>query len=370
MKVNGKDFTTIWLAEDGKSVGIIDQTCLPHEFRIKNLRTFEDALFAIDNMLVRGAPLIGVTAAFAMYLAAMDAENENDPVQYLMLTSERLKKSRPTAVDLFKAVDYILDVLKENQSFPDIKKLLLDTAQTLRSESVNQCKFIGQHGLALITEMAEKKKGKAVNILTHCNAGWLATVDYGTALAPVYLAFEKGIPLHIWVDETRPRNQGAGLTAWELLNHGVRHTIIADNAGGHLMQHGMVDMVIVGTDRTTRRGDVANKIGTYLKALAASDNQVPFYVAAPFSSIDFSICDGLTEIRIEQRSEDEIKYVSGLSEGKIRRVLISPGQSPASNYGFDVTPARLISGFITERGICPATEKGLTEMFSDMMKIR
>lgn len=370
MKVNGKNYTSIWLEKDGTSVCVIDQTCLPHKFRITGLSNFESALAAINTMVVRGAPLIGVTAAFALYLASLYHEDPLKQTEDIQTAAGKLKNSRPTAIDLFKAVDRILNVIENDLSVYERTQIILETALTIRQESIDQCRQIGLNGLELIRNLSIKKRGGTVNILTHCNAGWLATVDYGTALAPVYLAFENGISLHIWVDETRPRNQGAGLTAWELLNHGIPHTLVADNTGGHLMQHGLVDLVIVGTDRTTRRGDVANKIGTYLKALSAGDNRVPFYVAAPTSSIDFSITDGLAEIPIEQRNEDEVKYISGLSGGKITKVLIAPEKSHAANYGFDVTPARLITGLITERGICEASEKGLLALFPEMISIR
>lgn len=366
MKVGNKYFTTIWVNDkNNRIIQVIDQGKLPHKFIIQDLKTFQDAVDAINNMTVRGAPLIGVTAAYAMYLAALESEKSRDFDTRIREAADALINTRPTAVDLFKAVD---KQLKTINTQPTISGKILSTFETagrIRLEAIEISKNIGKNGLGIIEELSTRKNGAAVNILTHCNAGWLATVDYGTATAPIYMAFDKGIKLHVWVDETRPRNQGASLTAWELLNHGIPHTVITDNAGGHLMQHGMVDIVIVGTDRTTRRGDVANKIGTYLKALAAKDNNIPFYVAAPSSSIDFSIKNGLTEIIIEQRNENEVKYIQGLHQGEIKKVLLTPEDSPAANYGFDVTPSHLITSLITEKGVCEANEEGILGLYPE-----
>ncbi|MFH1663445.1 MAG: S-methyl-5-thioribose-1-phosphate isomerase, partial [archaeon] len=301
--------------------------------------------------------------AFGMYLSALNAKNEKE----IELAAEKLIASRPTAVDLEWAVKKQLKEMKKGSSPEEKTRIALNTAKKIADDSAEQCKKIGEHGAKLIKEISEKKNGETVNILTHCNAGWLACVDFGTATAPIYNAFDSGIKVHVWVDETRPRNQGAGLTAWELLNHGVPHTIIVDNAGGHLMQHKKVDLCIVGTDRTTSSGDVANKIGTYLKALAAKDNNIPFYVAVPSPSIDWEIDEG-KDIPIEERDADEIKFISGLSEGKIRKVLLTPKNSPAKNYAFDVTPSRLVTGLITERGICKADKKSLLELFPEHSK--
>lgn len=357
MKIDGKHFRTIWLHPDDQAcVQVIDQRRLPHQLVIEDLRTVADAARAIREMHVRGAPLIGATAAYGVYLACL-AETE------LEAAGQLLKATRPTAVDLAWAVDRQLALLLPLSNPQDRIATALREAQSICELSVDACYQIGQHGLAIIQEQSKRKNGEIVNILTHCNAGWLACVDHGTATAPIYAAHDLGIPVHVWVDETRPRNQGARLTAWELQQHGVPHTIITDNTGGHLMQHGMVDMAIVGSDRTTRCGDVANKIGTYLKALAAKDNQVPFYVALPSSSIDWTIADGLRDIPIEQRDETEVKYIQGQVDGVIKTVLLSPAESPAANYGFDVTPARLVDALITERGICAASETGLTKLF-------
>jgi len=335
MKINEQHYHTIWLhPENQEIIQIIDQRSLPHKLSIENLSNVEEVAKAIQEMHVRGAPLIGVTAAL-------------------------IKATRPTAVNLAWAVDQQLALIKEEPVSP---KLFLEKAQLLKQESVDRCHQIGTYGLTLIQEIYNKKQD-TVNVLTHCNAGWLACIDYGTATAPIYAAHDAGIPVHVWVDETRPRNQGARITAFELQEHGVAHTVITDNAGGHLMQHGEVDLVLVGTDRTTRTGDVCNKIGTYLKALAAKDNDVPFYVGTPSSSIDFSLSDGLKEIPIELRSEQEVKYIQGKHEGTIKEVLLTPGESPAANYAFDVTPARLVTGLITELGICEASAQGLSHLF-------
>ena len=366
MKIKGTHYETIWEKEKDQAViQILDQRFLPFELKIADLRHPEDYAFAIREMQVRGAPLIGVTAAYGMYAATLDAAFKKDRDKYLKDTANKLKNTRPTAVDLFFAVDLCLNEILKKEPIQDRIETALTTARKLKKDSIDACRHIGIHGLELIRQLLTEKKGDPVNILTHCNAGWLACIDYGTATAPVYMAFDKGIPVHVWVDETRPRSQGARLTAYELGEHGVPHTVIADNTGGHLMQHGEVDMVIVGTDRTTRAGDVANKIGTYLKALAARDNQVPFYVALPSSSIDWSIKNGIRDIRIETRSEKEVTHMEGWDGSKITEIRITPINSKAVNYGFDVTPASLITGLITERGICRASEDGLASLFPE-----
>ncbi len=349
MKINNIPYRTIWPTSDGSAVEIIDQTRLPHEFVTQRLENMRDAEFAIREMQVRGAPLIGVTAAYGVALSMRHHASD----AALQATCDMLAKARPTAVNLRWAVERMRAVLS-----PLPVNLRADAAWQeagrIAEQDVQINQAIGQHGLQLIRAM-HQRKNTTINILTHCNAGWLATVDWGTALAPIYAAFEAGIALHVWVDETRPRNQGASLTAWELAQHGVPHTVIVDNAGGHLMQHGQVDMVIVGCDRVTATGDVCNKIGTYLKALAAFDNGVPFYVAMPTPTLDFSLQDGVREIPIEERAPDEVTHLSGLcDDGQIRRVQLTPKGSPAANYGFDVTPARLVTGLITERGLVAA----------------
>ncbi len=366
MKIQGKPYHTIWISPDNDQViQIIDQRYLPHKLVIENLATSRQVATAIRDMHLRGAPLIGAAAAYGMYLACLEAPNNFLFDDYIQKTAIILKKSRPTAVDLQWAVDQQMYIISKTET-PDLKiKAALEQAHSIKQVSIDGCRKIGEHGLTIIEKIAAQKSGEPVHILTHCNAGWLACVDYGTATAPIYLAHDKGIPVHVWVDETRPRNQGARLTAFELLQHGVPHTVITDNVGGHLMQHGMVDMVLVGTDRTTRTGDVANKIGTYLKALAAKDNHIPFYVGLPSSTIDWSIRDGLTEIPIEERSADEVKYIAGLHQKEMKKVLLTPKKSPAANYAFDVTPARLVTGLITERGICKANETSILELFPE-----
>jgi methylthioribose-1-phosphate isomerase len=354
MKVNGQPCRTIRPAADGRAVEIIDQTKLPHALVTVRLENLQDAERAIRDMQVRGAPLIGVTAAYGIALAlrhsASDAAIEN--------ACSVLLATRPTAVNLRWGIERMRAHL-----LPLPEDVRADAAWAeaacIADEDVEINAAIGRHGAGLIHEIHQRKRSP-VNILTHCNAGWLATVDWGTALAPVYAAFDAGVPLHVWVDETRPRNQGASLTAWELGQHGVPHTLIVDNAGGHLMQHGQVDMVIVGTDRVTATGDVCNKIGTYLKALAAHDNGVPFYVALPTPTIDWRLQDGVREIPIEQRAADEVTHISGRDErGEVRRVQLSPEGTRAANYGFDVTPARLVTGLITERGVVAANQKAI-----------
>ncbi len=347
MLIDGINYRTIWEAEDGEAVEIIDQTRLPHAFEIVRLETLLQMAEAIRGMQVRGAPLIGAAAAWGMVLA-MRADADD---AHLEAAADTLCATRPTAVNLRWAVERMLVLLRPlapSQRLAAARGL----AETLCEEDVAINWHIGHHGHALLRQWHETHR-RPINILTHCNAGWLATVDWGTALAPVYAAFEAGIPLHVWVDETRPRNQGASLTAWELGRHGVPHTVIADNAGGHLMQHGQVDAVIVGADRVTRRGDVCNKIGTYLKALAAHDNGVPFYAAVPSPTIDWEMADGLSEIPIEERDGDEVRWIGGrLQDGRLARVEILPSGTPVANPAFDVTPARLVTGIITERGVC------------------
>ncbi len=362
MRVQGEPTRTIWPVEDGAAVEIIDQTLLPHVFETRRLGSLEEAAEAIRSMRVRGAPLIGVTAAYGLCLALR--EDASDAA--LAAASDALLATRPTAVNLRWALDEMRAAVG---ALPAEKRAAaaLRRAAQLADEDVEICRSIGEHGLGLLQELAASKPaGSPLQILTHCNAGWLATVDWGTALAPIYRGHDAGLGLHVWVDETRPRNQGASLTAWELGQHGVPHTVIADNTGGHLMQMGRVDAVITGTDRTTATGDVCNKIGTYLKALAARDNGVPFFVALPYSTIDWSLRDGVAEIPIEERSADELRRLSGRAEdGRLLSVAILPESSPALNYGFDVTPARLVTRLITERGVCPASEEGLLELYPE-----
>ncbi len=360
MNVNGRPVCSI--TEASGNIKIIDQRLLPHEFKLVGIESFDMMIAAISEMWLRGAPLIGVAAAYGMYLAAREATRDEDCTVCLQRAARRLIATRPTAVNLAFAVHEQIAAAAAARGRDEAASLLLEGARRILENEVQMASLIGDHGLKIIMEAARAKNGR-LNILTHCNAGWLATVDWGTALAPVYKASRAGIDLHVWVDETRPRNQGAKLTAWELAGEDIPHTIIPDNAGGHLMQHGMVDLVIVGCDRATAGGDIANKIGTYLKALAARDNNVPFYAALPSSTIDFSIKNGIAEIEIEQRDADEVKYMDGSCDGIIRRVLVAPQNSPAANYGFDVTPARLVTGIITERGTCPATAEGLSGLF-------
>jgi methylthioribose-1-phosphate isomerase len=367
MLINHKHYRTIWLKEnDDQMIQIIDQRHLPHRFVIEDLTSTNDVICAIRDMHVRGAGLIGATAGFGMYLAVLEASTSTSFDNYLLQVAKSISETRPTAVNLEWAVNRQLSEINKVHTYIEKIEIARKTAIEIANEDAAFCKNIGLHGVKLIEEISFRKKGATVNILTHCNAGWLAFVDYGSATSPIYEAFERGIKIHVWVDETRPRNQGASLTAWELLNHGVPHTIVADNTGGHLMQHGMVDMVITGADRVTREGDAANKIGTYLKALAAKDNSVPFYVALPSSTIDWKIRDGIKEIPIEQRNSDEVKYITGLHKGELISVLVTPESSTAANYGFDVTPSRLITGLITERGICPASEIGLLQLYREM----
>ena len=362
MKVDGKPYRTIWLGADGTTVQVIDQTLLPHQFVVRDLETMADAERAIRTMIVRGAPLIGAAAAYGMALAmAADASDEALARAYTVLL-----ESRPTAVNLRWALDdlrALLAPLPANRR----REAAYRRAAEICDEDVEICRRIGENGLGLIHRL--KPRGDRINALTHCNAGWLATVDWGTALAPIYQAHNAGIPIHVWVDETRPRNQGASLTAWELGKHGVPHTVIADNAGGHLMQHGQVDFVITGTDRTTRQGDVCNKIGTYLKALAAHDNGVPFYVGLPYPTIDWTIEDGVREIPIEERSAREVSHIAGrTAAGEMATVQLLPDGSPAANPAFDVTPARLVTALVTERGVCPASEAGLLSLYPEQSR--
>ena len=390
MKVGGQHFRTIWLkAEDERVVQLIDQRFLPHRFVIEEVGTVEQMATAIREMHVRGAGLIGASAGYGMYLAAVEGAGRAAVAgfhQHLANAAALLKVTRPTAVNLSWAVERQLKNIAEGKTAEEKVALALRTAKLIAEEDEEHCRMIGQHGLNLIRQIARKKAGKfatsadigrtrrgeanpssggPVNVLTHCNAGWLAFVDYGSATAPIYAAHDSGLPVHVWVAETRPRNQGSKLTAWELGEHGVPHTVIADSAGGHLMQCGEVDLVIVGTDRTTCTGDVANKIGTYLKALAAKDNNIPFYVALPSSSFDWTMRDGLQEIPIEERGAQEVKHVDGWLDGRQVEVRVTPERSPAANYGFDVTPRQLVTGLITERGVCEANEKSIRALFPE-----
>lgn len=369
MNVGGKHYRTIWLKEnDLHVVQIIEQRRLPHEFVIVDLTTVDEVAVAIKDMLVRGAGLIGATAGYGMYIATLHAPTTSREafLAYVEEAGKTLKATRPTAVNLEWAVDRQMLAIQRGETVEELIAFARQTAQQIADEDADYCRRIGEHGVALIEAIAARKSGEPVNVLTHCNAGWLAFVDYGSATAPIYAAYERGIPIHVWVDETRPRNQGARLTAWELGEHGVPHTVIADNVGGHLMQHGLVDLCIVGSDRTSYTGDVANKIGTYLKALAAKDNDVPFYVALPSSTFDWQMRDGVREIPIEQRDATEVKYMDGrTADGRIETVLLTPERSPAANYGFDVTPARLVTGLITERGVCAASEDGVLGLYPE-----
>jgi len=363
MNIGNTYYRTIWCDDPDQGVSIIDQTRLPFEFKIAQLNSSEDAFHAIRNMLVRGAPLVGATAAYGLALAMRDDPSDEN----LKQTNIRLMDARPTAVNLVWALERLqklLQPLSENKR----SAAAFTDAALICDEDVALCESMGNHGLDIIRSLAEKKPGETINILTHCNAGWLATVDWGTALAPIYKAHNVGIDVHVWVDETRPRNQGAFLSAYELGQAGVKHTVIVDNAGGHLMQHGLVDACFVGTDRTTRSGDVCNKIGTYLKALAAYENQIPFYVCAPSPSIDFTIDNGLTDIPIEQRSPTEVSHILGRTAADdITTVDILPVGSPARNDAFDVTPAKYITGLVTEKGIVAANKNAITTAFSERM---
>ena len=364
MKIDGIAYRSVWVdPEDGWSLRIFDQTRLPWSLDILRLVTCDQVATAIGSMQVRGAPLIGAVAAYGLALALrVDSSTEA-----MERDAEQLARTRPTAVNLRWAIERMLTRLR-NTAASERVRVAYDEAGRICDEDVAQNEAIGRHGLSLIEQAAARKTGavKPVNVLTHCNAGWIATVDWGTALAPIYMAHDKGIDVHVWVDETRPRNQGAALTAWELGRHGVAHTVIPDNAGGHLMQHGEVDLVIVGTDRVTRTGDVANKIGTYLKALAARDNGVPFWVALPSTTIDWAMRDGIREIEIEQRNALEVSHMTGRApNGDLATVQITPDGSAVANPAFDVTPSRLVSGLITERGCCDASETGLADLFPE-----
>ena len=366
MNVGGQHFRTIWLsADDERVVQLIDQRHLPHRFVIEDVATVEQMGTAIRDMHVRGAGLIGAAAGYGMYLAALEAAQAASFEEHLAMAAAKLKATRPTAVNLAWAVDRQWARIAAAQKPEEKIAAARAMAEEIAAKDAEHCRAIGKHGLELIREIAARKGGKPVNVLTHCNAGWLAFVDHGSATAPIYAAHDSGLPVHVWVDETRPRSQGAKLTAWELNEHGVPHTVIADNTGGHLMQRGDVDLVIVGTDRTTYTGDVANKIGTYLKALAAKDNGVPFYVALPSSSFDWKMRDGLAEIPIEERGSDEVIHADGWADGRQVEVRVTPEGSPAANYGFDVTPRRLVTGLITERGICAANEQSILGMFPE-----
>jgi methylthioribose-1-phosphate isomerase len=369
MKVGGRHFRTIWLKpEDERVVQLIDQRFLPYRLVIEEVRRVEEMSRAIREMHVRGAGLIGVSAGYGMYLAAVEAASRPAAAgfdEHMARAAKQLKATRPTAVNLSWAIERQLKSIRDGETAEKKVALALGTAGLIAKEDEEHCRMIGQHGLKLVREIAQKKIGKPVNVLTHCNAGWLAFVDYGSATAPIYAAHDAGLPIHVWVSETRPRNQGSKLTAWELGEHGVPHTVMADSAAGHLMQRGKVDLVIVGTDRTTHTGDVANKIGTYLKALAAKQNNVPFYVALPSTSFDWKMRDGLKEIPIEERGPEEIKHVDGWYDGQQIEVRIAPEESSAANYGFDVTPRDLVTGLITERGVCEANEKSICALFPE-----
>ncbi|MDA8138283.1 MAG: S-methyl-5-thioribose-1-phosphate isomerase [Desulfobacteraceae bacterium] len=361
MFVDGLQMRPIWLDQDGCTVHVIDQRQLPHHLEILTLTNVDEAIFAIREMVVRGAPLIGVTGAYGVLIASL---THADPESF-KAACQRIQQTRPTAVNLAWAVERMQTAVAAAQESETRSTLARHEASRIDEEEVARCRAIGEHGAQLIHDIRHAKGGGTVNILTHCNAGWLACVEWGTATAPIYVAHEQGVDLHVWVDETRPLNQGARLTAWELGKAGIKHTVIVDNAGGHLMQHGQVDMVIVGTDRTTYTGDVANKIGTYLKALAAKDNNIPFYVALPSSTFDWRLRDGIQEIPIEDRHPDEVRLVQGLSQNRATQVLVPPHQSPARNPAFDVTPARLVTGFITERGVCAASEEAILGLFPE-----
>jgi methylthioribose-1-phosphate isomerase len=370
MKIAGQHYRTIWRdPQHPEVVQVIDQRKLPFRFEIVDLTTAEEAAEAIRNMTVRGAGLIGATAGYGMMLSALRAPQESLDafMQHITADGEILVGARPTAVNLAWAVVRQLSAMRMANSVKDAIQYAEVTAQAIADEDAAYCQKIGEHGVELIEEIASRKApGEPVNILTHCNAGWLAFVDYGSATAPIYAAHDRGIPVHVWVDETRPRNQGARLTAWELAQHGVPHHVIADNVGGHLMQHGMVDLCIVGSDRTTYTGDVANKVGTYLKALAAYDNGVPFYAALPSSTFDWTMTDGVHQIPIEERGGEEVHTVEGQTAGgEITEVRILPSDSPVANYGFDVTPARLVTGLITERGICAANAESILALYPE-----
>jgi len=358
VNVHGQHYRTIWPKPgDERVIQLIDQRFLPHRFVIEEVRTVTEMAAAIREMHVRGAGLIGAAAGYGMYLATFESD--------FKAAAEQLKATRPTAVNLAWAIDRQLRNINAAKTTEERQRVAFQTAQQIADEDAEYCRRIGEHGRALIQKFSEQKGGAPVDILTHCNAGWLAFVDYGSATSPIYAAHDAGIPVHVWVDETRPRSQGSKLTAWELGEHGVPHTVIADNAGGHLMQRGKVDAVMVGSDRTTYTGDVANKIGTYLKALAAKDNGIPFYVALPSSSFDWKIRDGIREIPIEERAAEEVSHADGFHAGAHVEVRVAPENSPAANFGFDVTPRQLVTGLITERGICQANEQSILGLFPE-----
>ncbi|MGC9374900.1 MAG: S-methyl-5-thioribose-1-phosphate isomerase [Bacteroidales bacterium] len=362
MKIKNTHYHTLWVSKkDSQIIQVIDQRFLPFQFIIQDLKTAADVYQAIKEMWVRGAPLIGVTAAYGMYLGLIEVKNEKKSNQTIKALADTLKSARPTAVNLQYAVDLILNGIKSLNTLNEKIDKAFELANQLKEKEIENCRLIGTFGLPLIEKISQKKNGETVNILTHCNAGWLACIDYGTATAPIYMAHQKGLKIHVWVDETRPRNQGTRLTAYELAQEGVPHTVITDNTGGLLMQKRMVDMVIVGSDRTTANGDVANKIGTYLKALAAYDNQIPFYVALPLSTIDWKMDDG-KKIVIEERDADEIHFMEGWHENKITKVRITPEKSNAKNYGFDITPAKYVTALITEKGICKANKQDMEKL--------
>ncbi|MCA1757868.1 MAG: S-methyl-5-thioribose-1-phosphate isomerase [Bacteroidales bacterium] len=366
MLIDGKHYTTIMTEGDNPSeVMVIDQSMLPFEFRMVSLKSVEDVFAAISSMQVRGAPLIGVTAAYGLWLATLELTSLANDAAHIANAAKYLISSRPTAVNLEWAVKKQMEWLEGVDGRENLQAAALKGAGEIRRMEIENCRLIGVNGMPLIEEISKRKEGKRVNILTHCNAGWLACVDWGTATAPIYMAHDYGIDLHVWVDETRPRNQGSRLTAWELGKHGVPHTIITDNAGGYLMQKGQVDMVITGSDRTASNGDVANKTGTYLKALAARDNKIPFWVALPLSSIDLSVSNGLDGIGIEQRDSSEVTETEGWYNGEIINVRTAPLDSPVSNYGFDITPAALVTGLITEKGLCGANNKEIVNLFKE-----
>jgi len=366
MQVNGKNYHTIWVHPTNKTiVQVIDQRKIPFEFQLVDLKTPADTFEAIKNMTVRGAPLIGVTGAYGIYLGLINDIGKDWKAQ-LVLTADYLKSARPTAVNLAILIDELVNIVTNCKTREMAGELALQTAEKMKIREIGWSEAIGDFGCELIEAISKQKNGQPVHILTHCNAGWLACIDWGTATAPIYKAFHKGIPIHVWVDETRPRNQGARLTAWELSHEGVPHTVIPDNTGGHLMQNGLVDLCIVGSDRTTSTGDVANKIGTYLKALAAYDNNIPFYVALPSSSIDFTMKDGIREIPIEQRDGNEVSWMEGqFKNGQSGRIRIIPEITPVANYGFDVTPAKYVTALITERGICKANREDILNLFPE-----
>tara|TARA_B100000029_G_scaffold484983_1_gene537819 strand:+ start:1330 stop:2433 length:1104 start_codon:yes stop_codon:yes gene_type:complete len=366
MKVKDKHYRTIWQSNENKKVvKIIDQRLLPFEFKIISLKTYRDAIEAIYDMAVRGAPLIGGTAAWGMYLACLEAKQNKDCKKFILQASKELMLSRPTAVNLRWAIERINKAIRKTEDINEIIKIAEVEAKKICDEDVENCESIGKHGLELIRKIANKKSDGVVNILTHCNAGWLATIDRGTATAPIYAARDAGFDIHVWVDETRPRNQGAGLTSWEFIHENIPHTLIVDNAGGHLMQHGLIDLCIVGSDRTTRTGDVGNKIGTYLKALAAHDNNIPFYVALPDSTIDWEIRDGIKEIPIEERDTKEVSHINGVVGNKVESIKITPNGTTCKNFAFDVTPAKYVSGLITPRGITRANENDINKLYPE-----